>query len=129
MILLSDDGKVLLDSEPGGPDYNVRGPMRRIRASDICGEEYPADTFITGVEFSDLVRARMDASVEIQWQDRLAFKVPWEYLVGGRGHAFPEPHQSQEEAEVDVRRWVRRHEAASLAVRRDLRARRIGIKR
>jgi hypothetical protein len=126
MILISDNGKVLLDDELGGADYKAEKP-KRITLEDVVGH-YEPQSYITDKDYQSLVCGREHADDETVRRDVAAFKIPWNNLmVGRRWGVFPDEVQSFEEAIANVKVIRTRMFAAELAVRRELRDKRIGI--
>jgi len=121
--LYSDTGELLI---PEGADLSVA--TRNVCASDIVGA-YEADTWIDQSVLSDLVAARM-ANAVLSKEDIEACNIPRAWLLFGCCiDVFREEGEDWRTAyEAYVSRIFQR-EAAELSVLRQLRDRRIGVRR
>jgi len=132
MALTSDDGRLLLEDDPPGLTSFLgwRDP-KHIGPRDVVGH-YEAETFISVQELSCLIDARRNCDAIIVSQDRADLEIPYENIIAGV-HIYL-PFGPSSPAELIWRYLDGIHEnmiraaAAELAVRRDLRNKRIGIK-
>jgi hypothetical protein len=130
MILISDDGKVLLDSGPGGADSNPLQFPRNISPDDVVGG-YQADTFITILELLRFRDERLKLGEAVAQQDRANFHIPLANLTAGWCiDIFPHERETGEQLRAtwnNADEQIMRRAAAELAIMRELRDKRIGI--
>lgn len=129
MPVISDDGRVLLEDTPEGVLPPVEA--KNITPADIVGP-FEADTYISTFELWRLRNERLALGDDVAETDRARFPIPFLNLTAGwciDVRVSPRAPKAEIEAAWNAAyERIMRQVAAELAVRRELRAKRVGIR-
>lgn len=130
MAIISDDGRVLLDDDPR--NYLEFFGTKSVSIVDVVGP-YEADSYITTFDLLRMRDERLRLGEDVAKEDRANFPIPLRNLTANWCiDVFPREHDTEEDIQAQwdaAYEHIMQQAAAELAVRRQLREKRIGIRR
>lgn len=130
MQVISDDGRVLLEDQSESALLPIFPRLTEITPADVVGP-YEADSYISSSELLRLRDERLAQGEEVAKEDRARFPIPLSNLVArcciDVSIGPNETEEAWQAAWDAVYERIMKESAAELAVRRDLRDKRVGV--